>query len=138
MGRKHKLRELGAENDIQYCEPLSYQGFQWLGWLCISLTAALFMLNIAGGFSLAVQTKTATARTVPDYISTLSLPFLLIANFAKILNHTGGYKSLLVLAIALEGARLGARLCGRHADRMTVQSLIDTLQRYIPGGGRLQ
>ena len=133
MGRKHKLHELGAENDIRYRGPLSYQGFQWLGWLCISLGTAYFLLNMAGRFSPAVQTKTADIRTVLEYISSLSLPFLLIANFAKILNHTDGYKSLLIKnGGAAAGFFLGSVLLGGRYVVELISSIVSDPENVVP------
>ena len=39
--KKRKLHEISKEADIRYRGPISYQGFQALGWLCITAAAVL-------------------------------------------------------------------------------------------------
>ena len=75
---------------------------------------------------------------------TLAAPFVMLFSYSRIpknkkLSMLIPFFAIgLVLVIVLEGAHLGAHLYGRHADKMTVQSLIEMIQRYIPGGGGLQ
>lgn len=94
--KKRKLHELLAEEDIRYRGPISYQGFQALGWLCITVVAATLLLRIGGRIDPKIAEKTAGLLNVLNYVRSLSLPFLLIANFSKILNNSEGYKKQLI------------------------------------------
>lgn len=97
MGRKRrKLHEYGAENDIRYSGPLSYQHFQMLGWACIVLSVMGIMLGLAGKISKPYAEQTAGLLNAINYVKELSLPFLLLANFAKILNNSEGYRKQLL------------------------------------------
>ena len=76
---------------------------------------------------------------------TLASPFVMLFSYSRMpknkkLSMLIPFFAIgLILVIVLEGAHLGAHLYGRHADKqMTVQSLIEMIQRYIPGGGRVQ
>jgi len=98
MGRKRrKLHEVSINEDIGYRGPLSYQHFQMLGWLCIVLSVVLAMLKLGCNFDKGLMNGTADLRTVLEYVVSLSLPFLLIANFSKILNNAEGFKKQLIL-----------------------------------------
>lgn len=91
-----RLHEATAENDIKYRGPLSYQHFQIFGWLCIVLSVVLMLLKLAAKADEGLAKDTATLVTIMEYITSLSLPFLLIANFSKILNNSEGYKKQLI------------------------------------------
>ena len=94
--KRIRLHEATAENDIKYRGPLSYQHFQIFGWLCIVLSVVLMLLKLAAKADEGLAKDTATLVTVLEYITSLSLPFLLIANFSKILNNSEGYKKQLI------------------------------------------
>ena len=97
MGRiRRKLHEVSLNEDIRYRGPLSYQHFQMLGWLCIVLSVVLSMVRLAGHVDQGLKDSTAGLRNVLEYISSLSLPFLLIANFSKILNNAEGFRKQLI------------------------------------------
>lgn len=103
MGKKQKegkkrigLHEYGAHNDIKYRGPLSYQEFQILGWLCIATLAIILLIKLGVRIDKNLIDRLAGPASALDYIAKLSLPFLLIANFAKILNNSEGYKTQLV------------------------------------------
>ena len=95
MARK-KLHEVSLQEDISYRGPLSYQGFQILGWLCIVLSVAAALLATGGKFDEGLTKDTAGLMNVLEYVTCLSLPFLLIANFSKILNNAEGYQKQLI------------------------------------------
>ena len=84
-----------AENDIRYQGPLNYQHFQMLGWLCIVASQALLILSLGEKLG-RLPAAYAGLEGPLTYISWLSLPFLLMANFARILNNTDGFKKLLL------------------------------------------
>ena len=94
--KRQKLYEFSKEEDIRYRGPISCQGFQALGWLCITAAAVILLIRIGGKVSPAVAAKTAGLLHVLSYVRSMSLPFLLIANFSKILNNAEGYRKQLI------------------------------------------
>ena len=93
MARKRpKFHELGAHNDIKYSGPLSFQSFQIMGWSCIVITVIMTLMKIAMKVNPADTQRFATINEIISYIAELSLPFLLMANFARILNNTDGFQ----------------------------------------------
>lgn len=94
--KRVKLHESSAENDIRYRGPLSYQHFQLFGWLCIVLSVVMALLKVAGQADESVAKDTGGIVNILEYITSMSLPFLLIANFSKILNNSEGYKKQLI------------------------------------------
>ena len=95
-GKRKKLHEISIQEDIRYRGPLNYQHFQMLGWLCIVLTALSGMLALGARFDEGLAKQTAGLSTILAYAADLSLPFLLISNFSKILNNSEGYKKQLI------------------------------------------
>ena len=96
MSKRLKLHEINLENDIRYRGPISYQGFQILGWLCLVASVALAMLNLASKADPDSFKDMEDIMSVLGTVSKLSLPFLLIANFSRILNNSEGYKKQLL------------------------------------------
>ena len=91
-----KFHERGAHNDIKYSGPLSFQSFQILGWSCIVITVIMALMKIAMKVNPADTQRFATINDIISYIAGMSLPFLLMANFARILNNTDGYRKQLL------------------------------------------
>ena len=109
--KRLKIHEVTAENDIRYQGPLNYQHFQMLGWLCIVATAAVVLITVGAKMDASVETSLGGVKDVLKWVGTLSLPFLLIANFARILNNSEGYrKQLIKNGAAMAGITLGAIL----------------------------
>ena len=109
--KRLKIHEVTAENDIRYQGPLNYQHFQMLGWLCIVATAAVLLITVGAKMDASVETSLGGVKDVLNWVGTLSLPFLLIANFARILNNSEGYrKQLIKNGAAMAGIALGAIL----------------------------
>ena len=97
MAKKRvRLHEQGVHNDIKYSGPLSFQSFQILGWSCIVVTVAMALMKIAMKVNPADTERFAAINDIISYIAEMSLPFLLMANFARILNNTDGYKKQLL------------------------------------------
>ena len=94
--RIKKLHEVTAADDIRYRGPLSYQGFQVLGWACIVASVLRLILAIGGSRDPQLYADTRTLMEVLTYLVPLPLPFLLIANFSRILNNSEGYKKQLL------------------------------------------
>ena len=96
MGKRRKLHEYSAANDIRYRGPLSYQGFQILGWLCITLLSGILLLKIGIKLDPKHAAQYTSINRVLTYIESGSLPFLLISNFSRILNNEEGYRTQLI------------------------------------------
>ena len=96
MAKRIKLHEQGAHNDIKYSGPLSFQAFQILGWTCIVITVVMSLMKIAMKVSPADTSRFSSISEIISYIAEMSLPFLLMANFARILNNTDGFKKQLL------------------------------------------
>lgn len=96
-GRKPRQRwhERTADKDIRYRGPLNYQHFQILGWLCIAATQLVLILGLANKMNM-LPDRYAGLQEAAQIMSWLALPFLLIANFAQIMNGKKSYKSLLI------------------------------------------
>ena len=94
--RIKKLHEVTAADDIRYRGPLSYQGFQALGWACIVASVLRLILAIGGSRDAQLAADTRSLMDVLTYLVPLPLPFLLIANFSRILNNSEGYKKQLL------------------------------------------
>ena len=124
MGKKKRkrirLHEATHENDIRYLGPLNYQHFQILGWVCIVITQAVLLLNLGCRLDPGLAEDAAGIAGVLGEIGSFSLPFLLIANFARVLNATENYKKQL---IKNAGAMVGIALL-----------FIVMLYRYVIGG----
>ena len=97
MAKKRvKFHERGVHDDIKYSGPLSFQSFQILGWSCIVITVVMVLIKTGMRLNPEDMKRFATFNEVISYIAELSLPFLLMANFARILNNTEGFKKQLI------------------------------------------
>lgn len=96
MAKHRKLHEKPDLEDIRYRGPISFQGFQAAGWLCISLSVAVLMINTAARVRPDQAERFASLTEILYGIASLSLPFLLISNFSKILGNTEQYRNQLV------------------------------------------
>ena len=94
--KRLKIHEATAENDIRYLGPMNYQHFQMLGWLCIVFSQASVLIALGSKIDASIGEQFASVKDVLGWFSGLSLPFLLIANFSRILNNVEGYKKQLI------------------------------------------
>ena len=102
--RRLKIHEVTSENDIRYLGPLTYQHFKLLGWLCIVISQVVVVVRIGGRLDPGYAADSASLLKALGYIVDLALPFLLIANFAQILDADNGYgKQLLINGAAAVG-----------------------------------
>jgi len=109
--KRVKIHEVTAENDIRYRGPLNCQHFQLLGWLCIVAAQAAAIIALGGRLDASVGERFGGLQNVLERFADMSLPFLLIANFARILNNSEGYKiQLLKNGAAMAGIALAAVL----------------------------
>ena len=90
-----KLHEHGMHDDIKYRGPLSFQSFQMLGWFCIVMSVVVLLMKLSIKINPAMEVKFAKLDLL-GYIPSMSLPFMLIANFSRILNNEEGYKKQLL------------------------------------------
>ncbi len=95
-GKRVKFHERGAHNDMKYSGPLTFQSFQILGWTCIVVTVIMALMKIAVKVNPSDTQRFQTISDIISYIAELSLPFLLMANFSRILNNTDGYRKQLL------------------------------------------
>ena len=94
--KRVRLHETTHENDIRFRGPLTAQHFKILGWLCIAIAQAVVLLTLGGRMNAGLAERTAGWRSALSNIANLSLPFLLIANFAQLLNTEEGYRKQLL------------------------------------------
>ena len=107
--QKIRIHEVTAENDIRYRGPLSFQHFMALGWACIVLAQVVVILKLGGRLDQSIAEGTAEFLPTLDSIADFSLPFLLIATFAQILDTSNGYRKQLIKNF---GAAAG--ICGLY------------------------
>lgn len=89
--RRVRLYERGAHDDIKYRGPLSYRAFQIIGWICLVVTQAVVVITMASKANPNTANHYATMAEGLSYIAAMSLPFLLLASFATMLNHNTSY-----------------------------------------------
>lgn len=92
-----KIHETTHENDIRYRGPFSSQHFKMFGWLCLVAAQVAVLIKTGGRFDARFAADTASLQQALGFIADLALPFLLIANFAQILNAEDGYKKQLIV-----------------------------------------
>ncbi len=90
-----RWHERTAQKDILFRGPLNYAHFQIIGWLCIVASQGALILQLGSRF-VSLPESYQQLREPLIILSLLSLPFLLIANFAQIMNGKKTYKSLLL------------------------------------------
>lgn len=95
--RRLKLHEMTHENDIRYRGPINSQHFKLLGWLCIVAAQIAVILHLGGKINEGFAVDSAPWLSFLTNAAELSLPFLLIANFAQLLNTEQGYKKQLLI-----------------------------------------
>ncbi len=90
-----RWHERAAQKDIRFRGPLNYVHFQILGWLCIVASQGALILQLGSRF-VSLPDSYLRLQEPLSFLSLLSLPFLLIANFAQIMNGQNSYKTLLM------------------------------------------
>ena len=99
--RRVKLYERGTHDDIKYRGPLSYRAFQIIGWICLVITQAVVVITMASKANPDTANHYATMAEGLSYIAAMSLPFLLLASFATMLNHNTSYHMQLLKNLGL-------------------------------------
>ena len=99
--RRVKLYERGTHDDIKYRGPLSYRAFQIIGWICLVVTQAVVLVTMASKANPDTANHYTLMAEGLSWIGAMSLPFLLLASFATMLNHNTSYLMQLVKNFAL-------------------------------------
>lgn len=94
---RRKKREVVAQRDLRYRAPLSYRHMMMLGWLCIVLQQLSSILSFAGKLDPGVAASSGAMIGIGDFAGGLFMPFLLLANFSKILTSRKQFKSQLLM-----------------------------------------
>ncbi|MBR3739235.1 MAG: hypothetical protein IKN04_02115 [Clostridia bacterium] len=94
--KRRPRREVVTQHDIRYRGPLSYRHMMILGWLCVFLSQVSLVLGLAGQFDSGIAEASKEIVAVGSYAGSLFMPFLLLANFSKILSSKQQFKSLLL------------------------------------------
>ena len=105
--KRVRIHEVTAENDIRYRGPLNYQHFQILGWICIVATVTALLLKIGVRVEKSLSDQLGGIINILTEIGEFSLPFLLLANFARILDDSAGYRGQLLKNIGASAAIAG-------------------------------
>lgn len=99
--KRVKIHEITAENDMKYRGPLNLSHFKISGWICVVIGQAGFLMSFFSTvFKITDKAYTNTAA-VFTFIGSFALLFLLIANFALILNSKEKYLQVILKYAAL-------------------------------------
>lgn len=82
--------------DMRYRGPLSYRALKVLGWLCIVATHVVVLMNLDVRLDPTMEEVFRVPSGILSLVSNMSVPLLLIANFALILNASEGYHRQLI------------------------------------------
>ena len=94
--KRIRLHAVTLEKDIRYRGPLSSREFKIFGWLCIVLGQALVMVRLGGRVNAELGQRFAASYNVLDTIANMALPFLLMYNFAVMLDNRKSHKEQLI------------------------------------------
>ena len=134
-GKKPRTRfhEYTAANDIKYKGPLNYQSFQLFGWICIILSVMAGLVNTGASISPDLEKDLGKIGNILSWIASLSLPFLLMANFSKILANKEGYgKQLTKNGIATLAIFFVTIVMGHRYFVGTVEQIVTPSEEVVP------
>ena len=94
--QRRKILEFDSRRDLRYRGPLSYRAFRIMGWLCIAMSQAVVLMSLVIRVDPTMTEMLSRPRFVLDMVSSMALPFMLIANFSLILNRAESYKSQII------------------------------------------
>ena len=94
--KKNRILNITPENDIKYLGPLNYRWMKLIGWACIAFAQFVRLAGLKQQVA-GTEGSVAFGDLGNEFIASLGLPLILIANFAIILNGRNRYKSLLIL-----------------------------------------
>ena len=145
--KRVKFHEFTAENDIKYKAPLNYQHFQILGWACIVAAVAAGVISLGGKVAgEGVIRQYGKIGIVLSFISQFSLPLLLMASFARLLNNTDNCRKLLMinggaaLGIFVVTIFIGSRYIIGILQKILVPTdqvvpmVTEIIRAFVPGG----
>ena len=143
---QRRYDRMTAERDLRYRGPLSYRAFKILGWACIVCSQVVVLLTLESKLDPTMTAVLQSPISALNNAAELALPFLLLANFALILNHSEGYGGqirkyaiLNVLVIALSVFLFSRYAVGTVAivtqDRAQARALLQELIRDGSGKG---
>ena len=98
---KIRLHAVTLESDISYRGPLSSREFKILGWLCIVLAQVVVMMKLGGKINPVLGEKFSGMSGWIQTLAEMALPFLLISNFAVMLNNRKSYKNQIITNAAM-------------------------------------
>ncbi len=144
--KERRYARMTAEQDLRYRGPLSYRAFKILGWACIVCSQVVVLLTLESKLDPTMTDILQGPISTLNGFAELALPFLLLANFALILNHSEGYGSqirkyviLNVLVIAVSVFLFSRYAVGTVAivtqDRAQAYALLQELFRTGSGKG---
>lgn len=145
MKEKERIYTEGRE-DIRYRGPLSYRTFRILGWICIVLGQVLVWMNLKVRLDPEATEVLESPSGFLAAVSGLSVPLLMIANFALILNAGERYRGQLIRYFLLSGgiALLAVFLYERYlvgsaavllgSREMARASIVLLFRRSVPSG----
>jgi len=90
--KRKRLHEISLETDIKYVGPLSEREFRILGWVCLAFAQIAILMQTGQSMNPALAVRFNKVGAIVTTLSSMALPFLLIANFAAILNNREEYK----------------------------------------------
>ena len=145
--KRVKFHEFTAENDIKYKAPLNYQHFQILGWACIVAAVAAGVISLGGKVAGEdVIRQYGKIGSVLSFISQFSLPLLLMASFARLLNNTDNCRKLMMinggaaLGIFVVTIFIGSRYFIGILQKILVPTdqvvpmVTEIIRAFVPGG----
>ena len=128
-----KFHEYTAANDMKYRGPLNYQSFQLFGWICIVLAVVAGLANTGASISPELEKDLGKIGNILSLIASLSLPFLLMANFSKILANKEGYgKQLMKNGIATVAIFFVTIVMGNRYFVGTVEQIVTPKEEVVP------
>ncbi len=97
MGKRKKIRNIHrtAENDIRYRGPLSYRHLLIMGWLGIVFMVVGIWTNLGITMDPNSPEWIVTLNRICNFVGSMALPLLLLANFCIILDEKKTYSQLL-------------------------------------------
>ena len=128
-----KFHEYTAANDMKYRGPLNYQSFQLFGWICIILAVVAGLINTGASIDPELGKQLGQLGNILSLIASLSLPFLLMANFSKILANKEGYgKQLMKNGIATVAIFFVTIVMGNRYFVGTVEQIVTPSEEVVP------
>ena len=131
-GGKRSRYAVVQKRDISYRGPLSYRHMMILGWLCIFLSQVSLLLSVAGEIDPGIAAASGGIVSLGSFAGSLFMPFLLLANFSKILSSKQQFKSML---LRFGGLSVIMGLALVLVNEHFVKGIADTVDKLAPESG---